>query len=128
MASRKFSGYSQAMRMPLDPSNYSVALASVLRRRREAAGLSQNKLSSDAGVSRTMLTHVERGLRFPTVDMLCRLARGLDTTPARILAQAEKELLQGQTHVFASAQPKTGSTRKTPLRGRTSAAQDHAKE
>ncbi len=91
------------MRTPLNPAGYSAALAVVLRRRRESEGLSQNKLAAEAGISRTMLTHVERGLRFPTVDLLCRLAHGLKTTPARILAQAEQELRQGKSHVFASA-------------------------
>jgi transcriptional regulator with XRE-family HTH domain len=80
------------MHVPLDPADYSAALAATVRHRREAAGLSQNQLSITSGVSRTMLTHVERGMRFPTVDFLCRLARGLKTTPARILAQAEREL------------------------------------
>jgi len=91
------------MRTSWNPASYNAALAAVLRRRRETAELSQNKLASDSGISRTMLTHVERGLRFPTVDLLCRLARGLETTPARILAQVERELRQGKTHVFATA-------------------------
>jgi len=104
------------MRAPLNPTSYNAALASVLRRRREAAGLSQNRLSAGAGVSRTMLTHVERGLRFPTVDMLCRLALGLKTSPARLLAQAERELRQGRTHVFASAHSNIRSRRKSASR------------
>lgn len=91
------------MRTSLNPDGYNAALAAVLRRRREEAGLSQNTLSSESGISRTMLTHVERGLRFPTVDLLCRLAKGLKTTPARILAQVERELRQGKRHAFASA-------------------------
>ncbi|MDR0353985.1 MAG: helix-turn-helix domain-containing protein [Opitutaceae bacterium] len=100
------------MRTPLSPAGYSAAVAAVLRRRREVAGLSQNRLSEAAGVSRTMLTHVERGLRFPTVDLLCRLARGLETTPARLLAQAERELRQGKTHAFASASTHSRPRRK----------------
>ncbi|MDR0902183.1 MAG: helix-turn-helix domain-containing protein [Opitutaceae bacterium] len=85
------------MRAPLNPADYSAALAATVRCRREAAGLSQNQLSAASGVSRTMLTHVERGMRFPTVDFLCRLACGLRTTPARILAQAERELKKSAT-------------------------------
>jgi transcriptional regulator with XRE-family HTH domain len=57
--------------------NDSAALAATVRCRREAAGLSQNQLSAASRVSRTMLTHVERGMCFPTVDFLCRPARGL---------------------------------------------------
>jgi transcriptional regulator with XRE-family HTH domain len=101
------------MRTPLNPAGYNAALAAVLRHRREAAGLSQNRLAAESGVSRTMLTHVERGLRFPTVDLLCRLARGLGATPARILAQAERELRLGKTHVFASAARLPGPGKKT---------------
>ena len=103
------------MRTPLIPAAYNTALAAVLRRRRETAGMSQNKLATASGVSRTMLTHLERGLRFPTVDLLCRLARGLETTPARILAQAEQELRQGKTHSFACAgtRPRQGSSKSS---------------
>lgn len=112
MASSANLGYFNPMRTPLNPDGYSAALAALLRRRREAEGLSQNKLAAESGISRTMLTHVERGLRFPTVDLLCRLTRSLKTTPARILAQAEQELRQGKTHAFASAARASGVGRK----------------
>jgi transcriptional regulator with XRE-family HTH domain len=81
------------MRTGVKASEYSAALAKEIRRRRLAAGLSQNKLAALAGVSRTMLTHVEREMRLPTVEMLFRIAAGLGTTPAVVLATVEREAL-----------------------------------
>ena len=101
----------------MTPAGYNAALAALIRRRREAGKLSQNKLAAEAGISRTMLTHVERGLRFPTVDLLWRVARGLKTTPARILVEVERELRQGKTHVFASAARVTDFAKKARKRG-----------
>lgn len=52
---------------------------------RKAAGLSQEDLGLEAGLDRTYISHVERGTRNPTVIVLFKIAKALNTTPSKIL-------------------------------------------
>ena len=49
-----------------------------LRRLRVARGLSQENLAVDAGIDRTYVSRLERGLENPTVALLEQLAAALD--------------------------------------------------
>jgi transcriptional regulator with XRE-family HTH domain len=60
-----------------------------VRARREALGLSLDDLSRLCGVSRSMLSEVERVGRTPTVLVLDRIATGLGTTLARLLREPD---------------------------------------
>jgi transcriptional regulator with XRE-family HTH domain len=63
-------------------------LAALGRRIRDERGrrrLSLSELAARAGVSRSMLSAVERGGKAPTVLVLDRIATGLDTSIARLL-------------------------------------------
>jgi transcriptional regulator with XRE-family HTH domain len=51
-----------------------------LRRLRVMRGLSQEILAADAGIDRTYVSRLERGLENPTVGMLEQLADALDAT------------------------------------------------
>jgi transcriptional regulator with XRE-family HTH domain len=51
-----------------------------LRRLRVVRGLSQEILAADAGIDRTYVSRLERGLENPTVGMLEQLANALDAT------------------------------------------------
>ncbi len=64
-------------------------LAGVIRRRREAAGISQEELADRAELHRTYISLVERSRRNLTVDALDRIALGLGITASRLLAEAE---------------------------------------
>jgi transcriptional regulator with XRE-family HTH domain len=48
-----------------------------LRDHRERAGLSQEELAELCELDRTEISLLERGLRFPRLDTLVRLSRGL---------------------------------------------------
>jgi transcriptional regulator with XRE-family HTH domain len=48
-----------------------------LRDHRERAGLSQEELAELCDLDRTEISLLERGLRFPRLDTLVRLSRGL---------------------------------------------------
>jgi transcriptional regulator with XRE-family HTH domain len=50
-----------------------------LRRLRVGRGLSQENLAVDAGIDRTYVSRLERGLENPTVGVLEQLAYALDT-------------------------------------------------
>ena len=63
------------------------ALGRRVRDERGRRGLSLNDLAAKAGVSRSMLSAVERGGKSPTVLILDRIATGLDTSIARLLGE-----------------------------------------
>jgi transcriptional regulator with XRE-family HTH domain len=62
-----------------------VALGRRLRDERRRRGLTLEELAAASGVSRSMLSEVERGSRMPTVLVLDRVATGLGTSIARLL-------------------------------------------
>lgn len=63
----------------------------VLRRRREAAGLSQEALAADAGLHRNYVGLLERGRRVPSILLAERLAAALGTTMSKLPAEVERE-------------------------------------
>ena len=65
-------------------------LAVVVRKSREAAGISQEELAHRADVHRTYVSLVERQRRNPSVDVLDRIATGLGTAASALLAEAEQ--------------------------------------
>ena len=56
-----------------------------VRRLREEAGLSQEKLALEAELDRTYVSGVERGVRNPTVTVVARIAKALKTEPDKLL-------------------------------------------
>ena len=61
-----------------------------IRLERSRRGLSLNDLTRRAGVSRSMLSAVERGHKAPTVLVLDRIATGLDTSIARLVGDTRE--------------------------------------
>jgi len=59
-----------------------------IRRRRLAHSLSLEALAVRAGVSRAMLSDIERGSKNPTVKLLCNIAAALDCTVSDLLGEA----------------------------------------
>lgn len=64
-----------------------VLLGRNVRLQRKALGLSQEQLALDAGMKRSYVSELERGLRNPTVRALGRLAEALDVQPDVLLRQ-----------------------------------------
>jgi transcriptional regulator with XRE-family HTH domain len=57
-----------------------------LRGHRDRAGLSQEQLGDMCELDRTEISLLERGLRFPRLDTLVKLARALELdSPAQLL-------------------------------------------
>lgn len=61
-----------------------------LRRRREAAGLSQEALAAQANLHCNYVGLLERGQRMPSILVVQRLAAALDTTMSELLAEVEQ--------------------------------------
>jgi transcriptional regulator with XRE-family HTH domain len=57
-----------------------------LKRWREKRGLTQEQLAHDAGITTSYANQVENGKKAPTLTVILKLARALDTTPAELLA------------------------------------------
>lgn len=59
-----------------------------VRMQRKACGLSQEQLALEAGMKRSYLSELERGLRNPSVRALGRLAAALDVAPDLLLRES----------------------------------------
>lgn len=64
----------------------------VVRRRRLDARLSQEALSERAGLHRTYIGLLERGLRMPSIYVARQVALALGTTVAALLTETEQQL------------------------------------
>jgi transcriptional regulator with XRE-family HTH domain len=63
----------------------------VLRRRREAAGVSQEALAAKAELHRNYVGLLERGKQIPSILVVEKLAVALGTTMSSLLREVEKE-------------------------------------
>jgi transcriptional regulator with XRE-family HTH domain len=66
-----------------------AAVGVAIRNRRTAMGLSQEKLGEVAGLDRTYISGVERGVRNPTISSLGRIAAALQCDLSSIVIEAE---------------------------------------
>jgi transcriptional regulator with XRE-family HTH domain len=62
----------------------------VLRRKREAAGLSQEALAADAGLNRNDVGLLERGKRIPSILVVEKLATALGTSMSALFRAVER--------------------------------------
>ena len=69
-----------------------AAFAAVIRKERLAKGLSQEDLAHEAGLHRTYVGLIERGLRNPTIAASHAIALALETTLSRLIREAEEQL------------------------------------
>ena len=81
------------------------AVGLALREARVATGKSQEQLALDAGLDRTYVSLLERGLKSPTLRTLFKLADILDVKASTIVGAAEAVL-------ETSTNPPGASTRK----------------
>ena len=70
--------------------SFSAAFAKVLQRERTAQGLSQERLAHRAGVHRTYVGLIERGLRKPTIEVGHALAQALGVSLSELIREAER--------------------------------------
>ncbi len=59
-----------------------------LRRERR---MSLNELSKKSGVSKSLLSHIERGMSVPTVTTLQKIAKALDTSISNLFSESEED-------------------------------------
>jgi transcriptional regulator with XRE-family HTH domain len=56
---------------------------------RRSAQIFQEELADRAGIHRTYVSQIERGLKSPTIVMLLKLSKALETSPSTIIRQFE---------------------------------------
>lgn len=62
----------------------------VVRQQREASGISQEDLADRAGLHRTYISLIERGLRTSSITTVQRLAEALGVSMTDLIARTEK--------------------------------------
>ncbi|WP_366090367.1 helix-turn-helix transcriptional regulator [uncultured Dechloromonas sp.] len=68
------------------------AFGKVLRERRKASSLSQEKLALEADLERVYVSLLENGHKQPTFQTMLKLARALNCTASDLVVAAEKLL------------------------------------
>ena len=68
-----------------------VALGRVIARLREADGISQEELAERAGVHRTYISQLERGIKSPTLNILVRISGSLGVRSSELVRLMEEE-------------------------------------
>ena len=71
------------------PASLTASLAATLRAARVAQDLSTSALAQRSGVSRAMISKIERGEAQPTAALLGRLSAALGLTLSELVARAE---------------------------------------
>lgn len=74
-----------------DPQDIGAIFGGVLQRHRARAGLNQEDLAFGAGVDRTFVSRLERGIRQPTITTLIGLADALGMSASTLVAETEAE-------------------------------------
>jgi transcriptional regulator with XRE-family HTH domain len=75
-------------------SNIGLIFGDVLRRYRLEADISQEELAFRAGVDRTFISRLERGVRQPTITTLIGIAGALEISSADLVRETETEYLR----------------------------------
>ena len=70
------------------------AFGRAIRKRRVQLGLSQEALSFRAGLHRTYISQIERGIKSPSLRVVAALAEALGTQASTLVEMAEKTALK----------------------------------
>ncbi len=68
-------------------------VGTVIQRIREEKGMSQELTSGLAGIGRTHLSAIERGVRKPTLETFYRIAEAMNMRPSELLRAVETEVM-----------------------------------
>jgi len=73
-------------------ANLNKALGQVLVKYRTLEQISQEELAEKAGIHRTYVSQIERGLKSPTLSILFQIAKSLNTRTSVLIAEVEQIL------------------------------------
>jgi transcriptional regulator with XRE-family HTH domain len=78
--------------MKLTAKRVSEAFGKALMKLRMAKGQSQVEVAAKAGLDRTFISFLERGLRQPTLLTLLKIAAAFRLKPSKVVAKVEEQL------------------------------------
>jgi transcriptional regulator with XRE-family HTH domain len=84
-----------------------MEIGEAIKARRAAAGLTLDGLAERSGVSRAMLSEIERGAKNPTVRIVSQIAGALETTVAALLGEVVAVDTPGAVDVVRRAERRT---------------------
>ncbi|MDR0779903.1 MAG: helix-turn-helix domain-containing protein [Pseudomonadales bacterium] len=100
------------------PPDISTIFGEVLHHYRSTRDISQEELAFEAGVDRTFISRLERGIRQPTITTLIGLSQALHVSAADMVLEAEKRYLQqvqeAQSEVKEKPQSYTSRMKRRP--------------
>lgn len=67
-------------------------LGAIVRKRRTEQGISQESLANLAGLHRTYISMLERGIRNPSLTVILQLAEALNTRASTLIADLEAKV------------------------------------
>ncbi|MBD5647122.1 MAG: helix-turn-helix transcriptional regulator [Desulfovibrio sp.] len=74
------------MRKSYDEDNLAKTfMPGVLRRYRDAAGLSQQELADSVGIGKSYISSLELGYRAPNINLLVKIADALHISPGQLV-------------------------------------------
>ena len=87
------------MKKSYDEDNLAkLFMPAVLRRYRDAAGLSQQQLADSVGIAKSYISSLELGYRAPHLNLLVKIAQALRVRPGELLdamvMEADKAFLK----------------------------------
>ena len=94
-----------------------MELGEAIKARRAERGLTLEGLAARCGVSRAMLSEIERGAKTPTIRVVGQIAAGLGTTVARLIGEEPEGDERAPVVVRAAerrtlVEPQTGAVRQ----------------
>ncbi|HWX17264.1 MAG TPA: helix-turn-helix transcriptional regulator [Chthoniobacterales bacterium] len=72
------------------PRAISLEVVRLLKKERIRSGISMNRLAEKAGLSQSMVSLLERGMRTPTLDTLLRISAALNVDLSKLLKRGSK--------------------------------------
>ena len=78
------------------------ALGKVISKYRTGAKISQEELADRAGIHRTYVSQIERGLKSPTLSILLKISKSLNTTASILIAEIEQNKKKQMTYLINS--------------------------
>ncbi len=69
-----------------------------ISRLRRNRGFSQEELGFQAGVHRTYVSQIERGIKSPTLSVIFKFTKALDCSAGQLITDVEKRLKKVETN------------------------------
>lgn len=75
-------------------NSLSTAIAQAVVKYRHLLQLSQEELADAAGIHRTYVSQIERGLKMPTIAILFKIAKALNVRASDLISEIESKYVE----------------------------------